>query len=81
MALFPLQAVFDGDFVALVVPVDDTDPMSVVADKVAHHAVGHRVAAQDRPLTVRHNGATLPDDMILSGTQITPMDVIQVGYA
>ncbi|MDI3313845.1 MAG: toluene-4-monooxygenase system B family protein [Mycobacterium sp.] len=80
MALFPLQAVFDGDFVALVVPVDDTDPMSVVADKVAHHVVGHRVAAQDRPLAVRHNGTTLPGDVTLASTQITPMDVIQVGY-
>ncbi|MBS4730367.1 toluene-4-monooxygenase system B family protein [Mycobacterium sp. SM1] len=80
MALFPLQAVFDGDFVALVVPVDDTDPMNVVAEKVAHHVVGHRVAAQDRPLAVRHNGATLPGDATLASTQITPMDVIQVGY-
>lgn len=80
MALFPLQAVFDGDFVALVVPVDDTDPMSVVADKVARHVVGHRVAAQDRPLVVRHNGAALPADTVLAHTQITPMDVIQVGY-
>ncbi len=80
MALFPLQAVFDDDFVTLVVPVDDTDPMSVVADKVAHHVVGHRVAAQDRPLAVRHNGTELPADVILSNTQIAPMDVIQVGY-
>ena len=35
MALFPLQANFRGDFVVLLVPVDDGDTMSVVADKVA----------------------------------------------
>ena len=35
MSLFPLQAVFDGDFVVILVPVDDEDPMTTVAAKVA----------------------------------------------
>ena len=81
MALFPLQAVFDGDFVVLVVPVDDEDPMSVVAGKVAHHVVDHRVPAQDRMLHVRHNGSVLPDDATVVTAGVGPMDVIQVGYA
>ncbi|KAA0941501.1 MULTISPECIES: toluene-4-monooxygenase system B family protein [Streptomyces] len=80
MALFPLQAVFDGDLVVLLVPVDDTDPMTVVADKVAHHVVGHRVAAQDRPLRVRHDGRTLPGDATAVSAGMRPLDVVEVGY-
>lgn len=81
MALFPLQAVFDGDFVVLVVPVDDEDPMTAIADKVAHHVVGHRLPAQDRLLRVRHNGSVLPDDATVVTASVGPMDVVQVGYA
>ncbi|MFS8201447.1 toluene-4-monooxygenase system B family protein [Streptomyces sp. CWNU-52B] len=81
MALFPLQAVFDGDFVVLLVPVDDEDPMTVVADKVAHHVVDHRVPAQDRPLRVRHDGRTLPLDATVVTAGMRPLDVVEVGYA
>jgi toluene monooxygenase system protein B len=79
MALFPLQAAFDGDFVVLLVPVDDEDPMTVVAQKVLHHAAG-RVEAQDRPLGVRFNAAPLPDDATVVTAGVGPMDVVQVGY-
>jgi toluene monooxygenase system protein B len=81
MALFPLQAVFDGDFVVLLVPVDDGDPMTTVAAKVAYHAAGHRVAEQDRPLQARHRGAVLAGDATVTSAGVGPMDVIQVGYA
>ncbi|GAB2985092.1 toluene monooxygenase [Amycolatopsis acidiphila] len=81
MALFPLQAVFDGDFVVLLVPVDDEDSMSVVADKVAHHVVDHRVARQDRPLRVRHDGNPLPEDATVVTAGVGPLDVVEVGYA
>jgi toluene monooxygenase system protein B len=80
MALFPLQAIFDGDFVALLVPVDDGDPMTAVAQAVAYHAVGHRVAAQDKPLEVRHQGRTVSDADTVVTAGIGPMDVVQVGY-
>jgi len=30
MALFPVQGIFEGDFVVLLVPVDTDDPMTVV---------------------------------------------------
>ena len=79
MALFPLQAAFDGDFVVLLVPVDDEDPMTVVAQKVQHHAAG-RVPAQDRPMRVRFNAADVADDATVVTAGIGPMDVIQVGY-
>ncbi|MGW6009387.1 toluene-4-monooxygenase system B family protein [Streptomyces sp. NPDC055210] len=81
MALFPLQALFDGDMVVLLVPVDDADTMTVVAGKVAHHVVDHRVAAQDRPLRVRHDGRTLPDDATVVSAGVRPLDVVVVGYA
>ncbi len=81
MALFPLQAVFDGDFVVLLVPIDDTDPMTAVAAKVAHHVAGHRTAELDRPLRVRHHGTVLAGDATVTTAGVGPMDVIQVGYA
>lgn len=80
MALFPVQGIFEGDFVVLLVPIDDEDPMSVVAQKVAHHAAGHRVAAQDRPMRVRLGDRVLADDDTVGSAGVGPMDVLQVGY-
>ncbi len=56
MALFPVQGIVEGDFVVVLVTADDTDPMTVVAQTIAHHGIGTRVAAQDRPLKVRYQG-------------------------
>lgn len=81
MALFPAQAIFEGDFVVLLVPVDDEQPMTEVAQVVAHHVVGKRVPAQDRPLQVSHNGEVLADDATLASLQIPPLDVLRVAYA
>jgi toluene monooxygenase system protein B len=81
MALFPVQAVFDGDFVVLLVPVDTEDPMRVVAEKVAHHVIGRRVAAQDRPMQVRRSGQVLADETTITEASLTPLDVLEVGYA
>ena len=49
MALFPVQGVVEGDFVVVLVPVDDTDPMRVVAEKIAYHGIGKRVRSKNRP--------------------------------
>lgn len=81
MALFPIQAVFEGDFVVLLVPIDDADPMSVVAEKVAAHVVGQRVAAQERPLQVRLGATVLGADDTVVTAGVGPMDVLEVGYA
>lgn len=78
MALFPVQGIVDGDFVIVLVPVDDTDPMSVVAEKIAHHGVGKRVADTGRPLHVRYNGAVLPDDSTIVDAGCAPLDVLEV---
>ncbi|MCF7550850.1 toluene-4-monooxygenase system B family protein [Pseudonocardia sp. WMMC193] len=81
MALFPLQAFFEGDFVVLVVPVDDEDSMTAIAEKVAYHVVDRRVAAQDRPMQVRHEGRVLAGQDTVVTAGVGPMDVLQVGYA
>ncbi|NPU10029.1 toluene monooxygenase [Bradyrhizobium sp. 83012] len=80
MALFPLQANFRGDFVVLLVPVDDGDDMSIVADKVAQHAVGLRVAEKGAPKCVYYNGRELPSSMTVAQSGIQPMDWIEVAY-
>jgi len=81
MAPFPVQAVFEGDFVVLLVPVDDEAPMTDVAAAVAHHVVGKRVVAQDRPMQVSHDGVVLSDDATIATSQIAPLDVLRVAYA
>jgi toluene monooxygenase system protein B len=81
VALFPAQAIFEGDFVVLLVPVDDEQPMTEVAQAVAHHVVGKRVPAQDRPLQVSYNGTVLADDATISGSGIAPLEVLRVAYA
>jgi toluene monooxygenase system protein B len=80
MALFPLQAIFDGDFVLLLVPVDDQDSMTQVAEKVAHHAVGRRVAPKDQALQVRHNSRPVAAHETVTTAAFGPLDVIEVGY-
>jgi toluene monooxygenase system protein B len=81
MALFPIQGIFDGDFVVLLVPVDTEDPMTVVAEKIAHHVVGRRVAAQDRPMRVRRQGKLIPDETTIAEANLAPLDVLEVVYA
>lgn len=81
MALFPVQGVVVGDFVVLLAPVDDQDPMTVVAEKIAHHAIGRRLAGQQRPLVVHHNGRRLDDDATVVTAGVAPMDVLEVSYA
>ncbi|MGJ5177547.1 toluene-4-monooxygenase system B family protein [Bradyrhizobium oligotrophicum] len=80
MALFPLQASFRGDFVVLLIPVDDGDDMSIVAEKVAQHAVGLRVAEKKASKSVYHNGRELPSAMTVAQSGIQPMDWIEVAY-
>jgi toluene monooxygenase system protein B len=81
MALFPVQGIFDEDFVVVLVPIDDEDPMTVVAEKIAHHTVNLRVAPQDRPMRVRHRGEVLASDATVVSAGIAPLDVLRVGYA
>ncbi len=81
MAMFPVQGFVEGDFVVVLALVDDTDPMPVVAEKIAYHSVGKRVAAQDRPMKVKRGGETLSDDATLASIGAAPLDVLEVVYA
>ncbi|WP_156296908.1 toluene-4-monooxygenase system B family protein [Mycobacterium paragordonae] len=47
MAPFPITARFVGDFIAQLVAIDTEDTWDQVAEKVAVHVVGRRVAAPD----------------------------------
>lgn len=59
MALVPLTAAFRGDFVVLLVTVEDTDTMNVVAQKVAHYVIGRRLPPKAAPMKVKHNNQVL----------------------
>ena len=80
MALLPLQAAFRGDFVALLVPVDDQDTMDVVAQKVAYHVINRRLPPQDAPMRVQYNDQGLLPDQTVAQAGMPPMSFVQVFY-
>jgi toluene monooxygenase system protein B len=80
MALFPLQAAFRGDFVALFVPVDDQDTMDVVAQKVAYHVIHRRLPPQEVPMRVQYNAQVLPPDQTVAQAGMLPMSFVEVFY-
>lgn len=81
MALMPVQGQVLGDFVINLVPIDSDDTMDVVAEKIAHHSVNRRVAKQDKPLRVRHNGHVLPVDATPESAGVGPLDYLEAFYA
>lgn len=80
MAMIPLMAAFRGDFLTQLVPVDTEDDMAAVAAKVAHHAVGLRVAVRNAPMAVWFNYRQLPAEMKFADSGIGVMDYIEAGY-
>lgn len=80
MAMIPLMAAFRGDFLTQLVPVDDGDDMAAVAAKIAHHAVGLRVAVRNAPMAVWFNDKQLPPEMTFSESGIGVMDYVEAGY-
>ena len=81
MAPLPVQAAVRGDFVVLLVLVDTEDTMDQVAEKVAHHVIGRRVAPQPKPLRVRYEGRDLEPDTTVQEAGIGPMKFVEVYYA
>lgn len=80
MAVVPLLAVFRGDFVTLLVHVDDEDTMEVVADKIAYHVVNRRLPPQDVPMRVQYNHRALPPGQTVSQAGMLPMSFVEVYY-
>ncbi|ADG06757.1 toluene-4-monooxygenase system B family protein [Kyrpidia tusciae] len=80
MAVVPLTAAHREDFVVLLVPVEETDTMAQVAEKVAVHTVGVRVAPRPVPLRVRCKGQVQPDHVTVAQVGLGPMDFVEVFY-
>ncbi|WP_338051191.1 toluene-4-monooxygenase system B family protein [Pseudonocardia acidicola] len=80
VAPFPVQGIVEGDFVIVLVPVDTEDPMPVVAEKIAYHAVNRRVPERDQPMAVRHNGRVLAPESTVVDAGVAPLDVLEVIY-
>ncbi|MFY9510426.1 MAG: toluene-4-monooxygenase system B family protein [Rubrivivax sp.] len=81
MALFPLTAQFQGDFVLQLLPVDTEFTMDQVAAAAAHHSVGRRVAARPgQVMRVRPQGAAaaLARNVKVIDSGLRPMECIQV---
>jgi toluene monooxygenase system protein B len=76
-----VQALFDGDFVVVLVPVEEGDSMAEVAKKVAQHTVDRRVEPQDRSMQVSFEGQILPADVTVTDAGIRHWDVLEVAYA
>jgi len=78
--MVPLVGVFEGDFVAQLFVVEESDAMVDVAAKMAAHAVNLRVAPRENPLEVVKDNQVLDDRMTVREAGIQPMDVIWVRY-
>ena len=76
----PLQAVFRGDCLVLLVAVHDRDTMDVVAQKVAHHVIHRRLPARDAPMRVQYNDRVLPSDQTVAQAGMPPMSFVEVFY-
>nr|BBX81542.1 hypothetical protein MFLOJ_53290 [Mycobacterium florentinum] len=80
MALLPLTALFEGDVLELLIPVDDGDTVEAVGAAIAHHVVGHRVARRDAPIRLRHNGKVLDQQAGIAASGVGPMDHVEAFY-
>lgn len=80
MALLPLTALFEGDVLELLIPVDDADSVESVSAAIAHHVVGHRVAPRDAPIRLRHNGNVLDPTAGIGAFGVGPLDHVEAFY-
>jgi toluene monooxygenase system protein B len=76
----PVQAIFRGDCLMLLVTVDERDTMELVAQKVAHHVINRRLPARDASMRVQYNNRVLPPDQTVSQAGILPMSLVEVFY-
>lgn len=81
MALLPLSALFEGDILELLIPVDDGDTVEAVGQQIAHHAVGRRVAKRDAPILLRHKGKVLDPAATIGASGVYPLDHVEAYYA
>ncbi|MDX3763656.1 toluene-4-monooxygenase system B family protein [Streptomyces sp. AK02-04a] len=81
MSVIFVRAVFDGDLMVRLIPIDDADSLAVVAETIAHQAVGVMLPPQDRPIEVWHDDNRLDPKETVKNAGIGPMDILRVAYA
>lgn len=80
MALLPLTALFEGDVLELLIPIDDADTVESVGQQIAHHVVGRRVARREAPIRLRHNGSVLDPAVAIGAAGVGPLDHVEAFY-
>lgn len=83
MAIIPLAANFDGDFVIKLLPVDTTNTMDDVAAAAAANSIGIHVADQPgRTLRVRRQGSTTPFDRgaTVADSSLEPTECVEIYF-
>lgn len=80
MALLPLTALFEGDVLELLIPVDDGDTVEAVSAAIAHHVVGRRVARRNAPIRLRHNGNVLDPHAGIGVSGVGPLEHVEAFY-
>lgn len=78
--LIPLNAVFDDDFLELLVPVMSNNTIAELAGAVAQHVEGVRVPATHAEKVVFFGGRQLPPDLTVAEAGIAPLDHVRVDY-
>ncbi|HEX3426989.1 MAG TPA: toluene-4-monooxygenase system B family protein [Acidimicrobiales bacterium] len=76
----PVNGLFGSDFVSHLILLDANDSMVQVAEKVAHHAVGKRVAPRDAEMAVYFGDRRLPPDVTVAQAGIGPLQFVFVDY-
>ncbi len=77
MALFPIYGRFAGDFLSQLVAVDTDDTMDQVAEKVAVHVVGRRIA---RPATPPGYDVLLDGEVIAPATTLGELELVPLQW-
>ncbi|MGO1052894.1 toluene-4-monooxygenase system B family protein [Crossiella sp. CA198] len=76
----PVNAIFEGDFLQLLIVLSTVDTMTEVAAKIAVHSEGLRLPAQDRAKVVYHQGKPQPAEATVADCGIAAFDHLLVAY-
>jgi toluene monooxygenase system protein B len=76
----PLHAVFETDFIAILVWVTADNTMAQVAEAIAAHVEGKRVRALPLEKIVIHHGRRLPSTLTVAQAGFKPRDHVTVEY-
>jgi len=80
MALLPLTATFDQNFVTLVVAVDDQDSVDTVGRTIAHHVVDRHIKDRKAPIRIRYDGRVLAGEQRIGEAGVGPLDHVEAFF-